>query len=221
MSDKEVDDDRCPLDEALTEARAHRDWRLSFGLQSAKMHAIIMKEYYRHVLTAVTDIDDDSFLTEDDIDDNYVATKMQFLQARALKRSAEEAGVEAEATVEAPVVKALDAPAEAKDEANESVSRVSDEDAILDEIVGEMEALNAEATEALLQKGLALTTARMLDDIVTRMKATEQLLQRNARPGSPTEFAQAFDSAYANEIRRLTDGKRTTRSATKMKKSGI
>ena len=211
MSDNEVDDDRCPLDEALAEARAHRDWRLSCGWQSAKMHAIIMKEYYRNVLTAVTDIDDDSFLTEDDIDDNYVSTKMQFLQARALL--ADEAGVEA--------------PAEAKKEANESVCRVTDEDAILDEIVGEMEALNAEATEALLQKGVALTTARMLDEIVTGMdEATEALLQRgvalaNARPGSPTEFAQAFDSAYANEIRRLTDGKRTTRSATKMKKSGI
>jgi len=230
MSDNEVDDDRCAFDQALFMATAHREWRLATAgkVWSAKMHTIIMKEFYRNVLEAT--ISEGTYLTEDDIDDFYVSTKMQFLERR--KPAVEEAVVEAEAPDQAPVVKAFEAPAEAKDDSNEFISvrqlygkavmmsvkeakelgiipsespsapvcRVTNEDAILDEIVGEMEALNAEATEQLLQRGVALA---------------------NARPGSPTEFAQAFDSAYANEIKRLTDGKRATRSATKMKKSGI
>ena len=145
------------------------------------------------------------------------------------KKRQAEAPVQSKSVGEAPIAPISEAPAEAKDESNEfisvrqlygkafmmsvkeakelgiipsatAVSVATDEDAILDEIVGEMEALNAEASQAMLERPMIATAER---------------------PESPTEFAQALNSAYSTEIRRLTDGKRTTRSATKMKKSGI
>ena len=205
MSDSEVNDDRCAFDQALFMATAHREWRFATAGQvcPAKMHPIIMKEFYRNVLEATTC--EGTYLTEDDLDDFYVSTKTQFLERR--KPAVEEAVVEAEAVGEAPIAsveaEAPDAPAEAKEavlnESTASATTVTDEEAFLDEIVGEMEALNAEATEAMLERPMIATAER---------------------PQSPTEFAQALNSAYATEIRRLTDGKRATRSATKMRKSG-
>lgn len=195
MSDNDCEsDDRCALDIQLDAAREHKDWRFrTIGMSyPAKMHAIIMKEYYRNVLEAVTELEG-TFLTEDDYDDNFIAMKKQFLERRALK-DAEEAPVK-------------DSVLNVSTASAASASTVVDEDVVLEEILSEMQALNAQAAD------------EFAEEIASGMEQGRAVIAE--RPGTPSEFTQAFNSAYDAEMKRLAESKRVTRSGTKMKKSGI
>ena len=194
------------LDVMIEHARAYRDRRLSTlgPVYPTDVYSYIWREYYRNILQAVTNPAAD-WLREEDFDDNWFEIKMAYQHKR--HESAKKQAVQALA----------EAKAEAKDEADAKVQK-----ALI--LINECATAALAVNESVANPAVAVdvNTVSVDDDIqgVDEILAHMERLVAVEPIASPTEFAQAFNSDYATEMRRLADCKRATRSATKMRKSG-
>lgn len=197
------------LDVMIEHSRAHRDQRLSTlgPIYPTDVYSYIWREYYRNILQAVTNPHAD-WLREEDFDDNWLQMKTAFQFKR--RESAKKQAVQALA----------EAKAEAKEEADAKVQKAL---VLINECATAALAVN----ESVANSAVDAVDVDTLSDVDDDIQGVDEILAHMERLvavqpiTSPTELAQAFNSEYATEMRRLCDGKRTTRSATKMKKSAI